>query len=259
SRRGEVRCPEKVTRQVHQAGYINRNAYATVATEIAVLDQVVPFRVGCAPLIPHAEIHGQLGTDLPIVLNVERGLFRLIGYRFEYRQAARAGIPIAQEKTGERIALQRIPGSDYLLCGPLCEVEKSRGGIWLEEVIEEDSLLPSELENVPAMHPGQCRTVRKQRVRKAGIRATLVEQRRCVVVHLDYGHAREAVDLAENCVARSRENRIQIGIIFRDRCDCPVNGKVVTQHQICRWTPVILERRVMHVGNRIKTVTRGRE
>src|SRR5215813_7243618 len=90
SRRGEVRCPQKVTRQVHQAGYINRNAYATVATEIAVLDQVVPFRVGCAPLIPHAEIHGQFGTDLPIVLNVERGLFRLIGYRFEYRQAARA-------------------------------------------------------------------------------------------------------------------------------------------------------------------------
>src|SRR5262249_34767296 len=116
-----------------------------------------------------------LWSDLPIVLNVERGLFRLIGHRLEFRQAAGVGIPITQQKAGERIALQRIPGSDNLLRSPLREVEESRGRVWLKEVIEEDSLLATELEDVTAMHPGQCGIIRKQSVRKTRIRTTLVE------------------------------------------------------------------------------------
>ena len=60
---------------------IHWNADSRVPREIAELKPVVAFAIWRAPLVAQAKIDGQLGRDLPVILHVEGGLFRLVGHR----------------------------------------------------------------------------------------------------------------------------------------------------------------------------------
>ena len=112
--------------------------------------------------------------------------------------------------------MKRIAGSHDLFGGSLREMEESCRWVGLEEIIEEQPLFAAEFEDVPSMHPGEGRIIGVKGVRKTGVCAALVEQRRGVIVHLDHRHAVQAVDLAQNGISGSGENGLQLRVILCD-------------------------------------------
>ena len=129
------------------------NSHSAVASEVAELDAIVALVVRGAPFITQAEVQGEFGRDLPIILEIKAGLFRFIRHRWINVDDA-AVIGISEEQAGEGIALGPVGRAAVgdLRGHIVSEVEKSGGVRRLEEVVIEQALLTAKFEDVIAMN-----------------------------------------------------------------------------------------------------------
>ena len=168
---------------------------AGIAGEIAELLIVVAFGVRRTPLVTEAEVDGELWRDLPVVLHVESGFHRFVGNA--RGNAETAGIAIAHEEAGERVALRGVAALGRLRGDVLREMEAAGRIGRLIEIVEEYALLEADFEGVAILDERNGGRIAVEGVSEAGVGAALRVHRQLVVigVEVDGRHASEAVDV----------------------------------------------------------------
>ena len=147
---------------------------AAVGIEVTKLDPVEPFTIGSAPFVSQPEIDREARSNLPVVLEIERGLFRLVGDRRVNGNPT--VIAKAEKQVGKRVPLSDVEVEGNLFGDVLREVKITRWKWWLPKVVKEQALLAAELHAVASFHPGQHGRITVECMREVGVRAALGKQ-----------------------------------------------------------------------------------
>ena len=154
---------------------------SAVGIEVTKLDPVEPLTIRSAPFVSQPEIDCEPRRNLPIILEIERGLFRLVGDRRVNGNPT--VIAIAQKQVCESVALSDVEVKGNLLRNVLSKVKIARGKGRLPKVVKEQALLAANSHAVASFHPGQHRGITVERMREVGVRAALGKQRRPGRIH----------------------------------------------------------------------------
>src|SRR5579859_1155758 len=193
ARTGEYRGAHQISRARQQIlhpgirrsdGIRQRNA--AVAGEIAELNIVVAFVVRGAPFVAKAEVYGELRINFPIVLEIKSGFLGLVGDGRRHGQV-RIEVRKTEQKACERVSFKGIPRADDAFRDALRKVKETARILRLREIVIKKALFEAELPHLAAFYPCNGGTVRAESVRKARVRAALIEEGCGVVVGLNRG------------------------------------------------------------------------
>src|ERR1700737_1327828 len=85
-------------------------------------------------------------------------------------------------------------------------------------------------------------------MRKAGIRAALIEQRSCIVIHLDRREAGKTVRLSQDLITGLIEDRAYLRIVLMDRSDGAIQCDAVGPNGHRGGTPIFFDHGIVAIG-----------
>lgn len=115
---------------------------------------------GGIEVVAEAEVHGELGADLPLVLNVEEGLPEAVGGELD-GEVALEGLGNVEEHAGERIDLVEHGGAGRggLIVAELEFAAGAAGVLGLEEFFADAAEVDAPLDGVVALELGEVSDV----------------------------------------------------------------------------------------------------